>query len=200
MAISSNPVAVFHALALVFSNLPKINPPRAIYAILRADSGVALTIPTSWGEISHRYDTQVADYPIEQGAFALYNKVRRPSTIEVTMLKDGSDAARFAWLSAIRQQEADNRLQLYTIISPQGVYVGYTLTRVGYQTRQDRGANLLYLELQFTEVIEIASSDGLGANVLDPKSGPMADIGRLYSSTLGTAREAVAGSRRFFGG
>lgn len=200
MALSLNPVAVFNATALFAKALPKLNPPQAIYALLNADTAIPLTIPSQWIEVAPRYEAQVADYPIEQGGFAAYNKVRRPRTIDVVLGKTGSDLARFAWLAAIEQQEANNPLQLYTIITPQGVYADYTITRLSYQTRQDRGQNFLYLELQFSQVQQIQSAQDAAANPLDAKSGPVAQLGRVYSSVATTATTALATAKRYIGG
>ncbi|MGJ8488583.1 hypothetical protein ACSFB5_11865, partial [Glaesserella parasuis] len=94
MAITAS-VAALNALALVASNLPNINPPMPTYAIVRSDTLLPLTIPSSWGEFSPQYEVAMSDYPQEQGAFQLYNKVRRPRTVTVSMTKTGSDLARF---------------------------------------------------------------------------------------------------------
>lgn len=193
-------VAVLDALALVASSLPNINPPTPIYAIIGTDDLIPLTIPSSWGEFAYQYETQVSDYPIEQGAFGAYNKVHRPSIVNVQLIKTGSDLARFAWLQAIRQVEATDPTRLYTIISPQGVDIDYTLTSMRYETRQDRGSNILRLELQFSEVPQIASSDGTYTNVADPSASPVRELGRLFTTTVSTAQATVANARTFITG
>lgn len=193
-------VAVLNALALVASDIPSVNPPTPIYAVIASDTFIPLTIPSSWGEFSPRYETQVSDYPVEQGAFALYNKVRRPMTVRVTMIKTGSDLARFAWLAAIEQAEANNPLQLYTLVSPQGVFVDYTLTGLSYDTRRDKGSNLLYLELQFTQVQQIVSSTGQFTNPLEAISGPVQQLGQLFTSGATAAQNALSNARAYITG
>ena len=193
-------VAVLNALALVASEIPSLNPPTPIYAVIASDTFIPLTIPSSWGEFSPRYETQVSDYPVEQGAFALYNKVRRPMTVRVTMIKTGSDLARFAWLAAIEQAEANNPLQLYTLVSPQGVFVDYTLTGLSYDTRRDKGSNLLYLELQFTQVQQIVSSTGQFTNPLEAISGPVQQLGQLFTQSATAAQNALSNARAYITG
>jgi len=190
-------VAALNALAFVASQLPQVNPPVPIYAVVQSDTLIPLTIPTSWGEFSPRYEAQVSDYPVETGAFAVYNKVRRPTGVSVTMVKTGSDVARFAWLAAIQQLEAENPTQLYTLVSPQGVYVDYTLTGLSYETRQDRGTNILYLTLQFVQVQQIASSAGVYPNTAVAKSGPVQQLGQLYTNAATAAQTALANAKAF---
>lgn len=198
MPISST-VAILDTLAAAASLLPKVNPPVPIYAIVSSDNLLPLTIPDSWGEFAPRYESQVSDYPIENGAFAAYNKVRRPIGVSVTMVKTGSDVARFAWLTAIQQQEAQFPTALYTLVSPQGVYVDYTLQGYSYETRPDKGSNILYLTLQFVQVPQITSSAGAFSNVLEAKSTPISQIGNVFSNAASSAQTALINASSFIG-
>lgn len=193
-------VAAFNALAFIASNIPSLNPPTPIYAVVMSDSLIPLTIPSSWGEFAPRYETQISDYPVETGAFALYNKVRRPQTVTVSLTKTGSDLARFSWLAAIRQQEASNPLQLYTLISPQDVFVGYTLTGLSYETRADRGSNILRLLLTFTQVPQIDSIAGGFTNPLEAFAGPVRQLGQLFTSVANLSQTALANARAYITG
>lgn len=190
-------VAVLQTLAIVASQLPNVNPPVPLYAIVGSDTLIPLTVPSSWGDFQRQYETQVSDYPVETGAFALYNKVRRPITINVTLTKTGSDVARFAWLAAIEQQEAQKPLQLYTIISPQGVFSDYTLTGIAHETRPDRGSNILYLHLSFTQVQKVPASAGIYSNTAEPKSSPVSQLGQLYTTVSTAAQDALINAREF---
>lgn len=193
-------VAAFNALALVASSLPNVNPPIPIYAIVASDTLIPLTIPSSWGEFSPKFETALSDYPVEFGAFAIYNKVRRPTGVNVQLVKTGSDLARFAWLAAIQQQEANNPTQLYTLISPQGVFVDYTLAGLSYETRQDRGTNMLYLSLTFAEIPQIPSSTGAFDNTVAAKSGPVQQLGRLFTNTITAAQNVAANAFTYITG
>lgn len=174
-------VAALNALSLIASNLPQVNPPTPIYAIVASDTFIPLAIPDAWQEFSPRYETALSDYPQEQGAFQPYNKVARPQNITVTVIKTGSDIARLTWLLSIQQQEAQNPTQLYTLISPQGVYSDYVIGGMSYTTRQERGSNMLYLDLLFTQIPQIISTNGAFANTLAPKSTPVQQIGRVFT-------------------
>lgn len=194
MAVTAS-VAGLNALALVASSLPNINPPTPIYAIVQSDTFLPLTIPSSWGSFAPKYETAMSDYAQEQGAFQVYNKVARPQTVTVTLIKTGSDVARFAWLAAIRQMEAQFPTQLYTLISPQDVFIDYAIQRMSYETRKERGTNMLYLDIVFAQIPQIPSATP--SNTVAPKSGPVQQIGQLFTQALTTAQNALVAAGTF---
>ena len=193
-------IAALQALSFAASQLPTLNPPTPIYAIVASDTFLPLAIPSSWGEFSAKYETQLSDYPQEYGAFQPYNKVRRPTEVNVTMIKTGSDLARFAWLAAIQQFEALKPQQLFTIISPQLIATDYSLSGLAYETRPDRGSNILYLTLRFTEIPQIPSSTGTYTNAQEAKSGPLQQLGQLFTNAAGAAQTALANAKSFIMG
>jgi len=190
-------IAALQALSFAASQLPTLNPPTPIYAIVRSDTFLPLTIPSSWGDFSAKYETQLSDYPQEYGAYQPYNKVKRPVEVNVTLIKTGSDLARFAWLAAIQQQEANSPQQLYTLISPQLIATDYSLSGLAYETRPDKGSNILYLNLRFTEIPQIPSSLGTYTSVLEAKSGPLSQLGQLYTNTASAATSALVNAKSF---
>lgn len=197
MATSAS-VAALGALALVASNLPNLNPPTPIYAILQSDTFLPLCIPSSWGEFSVQEESAISDYPQEKGAFQPYNKVRRPKTVTVSLTKTGSDLARFAWLAMIEQQEAEFPTQLYTIISPEAIFVDYTIQRLAYNKRPDRGSNILHLDIVFMRVPQIGTS--ASGDTVAPKSGPVQQIGQVFTRAVAAAETALANAGTFITG
>lgn len=190
-------IAALQALSFAASQLPTLNPPTPVYAVVSSDTFLPLAVPSSWGEFAAKYETQLSDYPQEFGAYQPYNKVRRPIEVNVMLIKTGSDLARFAWLAAIQQQEANNPQQLYTLISPQLIATDYSLSGLSYETRNDRGSNILYLSLRFTEIPQIPSSLGTYTNVLEAKSGPVQQLGQLYTNAASAASSALINAKSF---
>lgn len=184
-------VAALNALSLVAAALPQFNPPTPIYSVVASDTFIPLTIPDSWGEFSYRYETALSDYPQEQGAFQPYNKIARPQAITTTLVKTGSDLARMTWLLAIQQQEAQNPTQLYTLISPQGIFSDYVISGMTFATRKDRGSNMLYLDVTFTQIPQILSTNGSFENTLAPKSSPVQQLGRVFTQAATSAQTAL---------
>lgn len=190
-------VAALNALSLIADALPQLNPPVPIYAIVRSDTFLPLTLPSSWGEFSYRYSTALSDYPQETGAFSVYNKVVRPAEISVELVKSGSDVTRALWLAAIQLQETANPEQLYTLISPQGVWTDYTIADLSFATRRDKGQNLLYLSIKFQEIPQIPAAAGSFLSVLEGKSSPVAYLGQLYTQASTAAQDALINVSNF---
>lgn len=191
--MSLAPVAVLNAVSLIAKFLPGLNPPRPIYAILNAETFVPLTIPASWGEIVERIaEYQTTDYPVEDGGFLIANKVRRPVMIDAVLIQTGSDLARAAWLEAIRQQLVSDPLARYNIITPEGIFQNLTIIGLSQQKRNDRGSNMLYLEIKFSEVPQIETPSLQGEDAVDPESTPTSDAGRVFPSNTPAADVTLA--------
>ena len=193
-------VAALNALSLIASALPRLNPPTPIYAIIQSDTFIPLTVPSSWGEFSERYETQMSDYPQERGAYQPYNKVKRPRTVTVTLVKEGSDLARFTWLQAIRQMESDVPTQLYTLISPQGIFPNFAIQGMSHETRPDRGSNILYLNIVFYEVPTISTTGSLFSDVADAVGTAVANVGTIFTNTISSAQAGLANAANFISG
>lgn len=193
-------VAALNALSLITSALPNLNPPTPLYAIIQSDTFIPLTIPSSWGEFSERYETQMSDYPQEQGAFQPYNKVKRPRLVTVTLVKTGSDLARFAWLEAIRQLERDVPTQLYTLISPQGIYQNFAIQGMTHETRPDRGSNILYLNITFYEVPPVSTGGNVFTDVAEAAAQAVDNIGTLFTNVASSAQTSLANAASFITG
>jgi len=68
---------------------------------------------------------------------------------------------------------------------------------LSYETRPDRGSNILYLTLQFTQVQKIQASAGLYTNTAQPKSSPVAQLGQLYTTVSSAAQDALINAKSF---
>lgn len=190
-------VTGLNILSAISAGLPRLSPPRPVYAIVDSESFEPLTVPDSWGEFTPRFESTASDYPQEFGAFAVYNKVRRPVGVTVTLIKTGSDTARFTWFAAIQQAEQQDPTRLYTLISPQAVYPDFTLLNMSYETRPDRGSNMLILTMQFMQVPQIPSSEDTYTDPQEAKSEPVDDVGQVYTEDASTAQTALIDAHDF---
>jgi hypothetical protein len=93
---------------------------------------------------------RVSDYPVEQGTFSSYNKVRGPFVGTVTMAKGGSTSERQSFLEAAHAIEAS--LTPYYLQVPEGSYGPLTIDRVSYERRASNGATLILAHLHFTKI------------------------------------------------
>lgn len=130
-------------------------------------TGAALYTPTSRGtlsvfSISFMRSMNISDFPIEanssgQGAaFASFNKVWQPANPFVTFALSGSEFDLSAFLAALDAATAST--ELYTVITPDANYVGYSIESYSYQRTAQRGATMLMVEVSLKEILQITPS------------------------------------------
>lgn len=140
--------------------------------------------------------SKVSNYPVENGAFASYNKVANPYDAKITMTCGGSDDARAAFINAL--DSAADSIDLYTILTPEKSYLSANIERVDYARSASKGAGIIIADLYLIEVRQTATaafSKPQSVSAVDPKSQgqlPSDPIGNVQSSLLSGAANALA--------
>lgn len=112
--------------------------------------------PDSVLDFGYRNEYRVSDFPVQQGAFATYNKVANPFEIAVRMSKGKDLAARSNFLRQIDLAIAT--LDLYTIVTPENTYLNCNLLRYEVTRRGSQGAFFLTdVDLFFRQIQQVAS-------------------------------------------
>jgi hypothetical protein len=93
---------------------------------------------------------RTADFPVEGGRFASYNKVEMPANPIVVLAYGGSPNDRYEFLNQI--QMAADGLDGYDIVTPEITYLNYSIDRYDYPRQNDRGATLLVVRLFLKEI------------------------------------------------
>ena len=107
---------------------------------------------STWG-VDYSRETRISDFPIEQGQFANYNKVQMPANPTVTLILDGSENDRTAFLEAI--EDACISTDLYNVVTPEIIYANYNVERYTYSRRAQRGATLLIVDISLKEIRQV---------------------------------------------
>jgi hypothetical protein len=81
--------------------------------------------------VDFRQDFTISNYPIEQGAFASYNKVQHPFEVKVGFSTGGSDADRQVFLASIAAIISDTNL--YDFVTPEAIYSNVNITHQDYR-------------------------------------------------------------------
>ena len=123
--------------------------------------GKQILIPDNIESIEYKQDWRVADHPMEQGAFASYNKVATPYDARVRMTKGGSDAQRQLFLDKLASIAGG--LDLYTIIMPEQWYTNANIVRYDYRRTAANGVGLVSVEIWLQE-IRIAAKAALSSS------------------------------------
>jgi hypothetical protein len=101
-------------------------------------------------------EAKVSDFPIELGSFAAYNKVQNPANPMVTLILDGTENDRTTFLTAMESAVAST--DLYSVVTPEVVYVNYSIERFSYSRKASKGATLLYVEVSLKEIRQITAA------------------------------------------
>src|SRR6185312_12186285 len=130
-----------------------------------------LSAPTEWGifqngksvlisdsvvSVDYRKEWHISDYPIEQGNFESYNKVRMPYDARITFSKGGTDSDRNEFLTTIESISAS--LELYDVVTPEFTYVNANISHFDYQHTSINGVGLLAVTIWLQEIRATAAS------------------------------------------
>jgi hypothetical protein len=136
-------------------------------------AGGPLIIGDSVVSLDFRKEWRIADYPIEQGAFASYNKVETPFDIRVTFASSGQQtllasilsggalgslitgtdpvaANRKAFLGTMAKAAAS--LDLVDVHTPEASYKGCNIIHYDYRREARKGAAMITVDVWLQEV------------------------------------------------
>jgi len=114
------------------------------------EEGVPLLLGDNVSAVDYKAESRLADYPIEKGGFASYNKVQTPYDARATFTVGGSDAKRTAFLTTL-----DKLLKGLTIVSLVTSDVTYSRANVvhyDYRRTSKGGVTLLSVDVWLMEV------------------------------------------------
>lgn len=120
-----------------------------VWGIYTEDGELAVTADSVIA-FDFRKSRRVADFPIEEGGFASYNKVTTPFEPRITFVQGGSDEARSNLLSQL--DELIDSLELYTVVTPEVTYDRVNVVDYNYVRSGTQGVELLRVEVQLQEI------------------------------------------------
>lgn len=106
-----------------------------------ADSVLSFDYGQSWN---------VANYPLERGAFESYDKVQTPFSVKMRFASGGSEFDRQALLVSVEQ--AANSLNLYDAVTPERVYRSVNVNHYDYKRYSNNGVGLLVVDVWCIQV------------------------------------------------
>jgi hypothetical protein len=153
--VSNVGTAVAGAIAVVekFGSLSNFLAPR--WGVYDASLN-PVAIADSFLGVDYRNDSRISDYPVEQGAFASYNKVATPYEARVRLSCGKDEASRTAFLAAI--DVAAKSTNLYSVVTPEATYLSANITNYDYRREVHNGAGLIVVELSLREIRQIAKA------------------------------------------
>lgn len=150
---AATPVVTLIASEAISSLLWQASQSPPAWGVFDANGNQVLE-PDSVLEFSNRQEYEISDFPVQAGSFASYNKVIRPFQVQLRFSKGGTQDDRAGFLQALDALAAS--LDLYTITTPERVYLNVNLERYEVIRRGAKGAYFLTeVDAYFTQIIEV---------------------------------------------
>ena len=138
---------------------------------------------------------KVVSTPIEQGSFASYNKVASPTGIRATLAVEGE----LGDLQSVvdRLFELKDGTELVNFVTPVREFQKYTLEKFSYQQAAEKGVNVLYVEINLSEIKEVEPqyTDAKAPAPITPKGAK----NPANASTVDKGKQQVRESKAFIG-
>jgi hypothetical protein len=131
-------------------------------------AGSPVAIADSVLGFDYRNGSKVSDYPVEQGAFASYNKVADPYEVRIRMVRAGSERERTDFIFALEAAAAS--LDTFEVRTPEISYLNANIDGFDYRRETTNGAGVIIAEIHLREIREVAA-----AAFSSPKSPSAAD-------------------------
>lgn len=143
--------------------------------------------PDSVLDFGYRNEYRVSDFPVQQGAFASYNKVATPYEIVVRLSKSSDLEGRANFLTQL--DNALRTLDLYYVLTPERGYQNVNLLRYEVTRRGSGGAYFLTeVDVFFREIRQVAaqysSTSAATQNAQQPSAVPPVNQGIVQPATV----------------
>jgi hypothetical protein len=154
-------------------------------------NNVAVALADSVRTLDFDSESRVSDYPQEQGAFESYNKVQLPYASTVSLTCGGDASRRAAFLVAL--QAAKDSTNLYSIVTPEIVYLNANIVGLRYRRTTTDGATLLTVDLHLEEIRVTATAAFANTNTQNPASADAFSMGQVQGQTPSAAMSSLFG-------
>lgn len=148
------PPAVQSVLGLAEGKLWQAIKGHPNWGIFYTGTTTPVAYPDSMLDMNYRNESKVSSFPVQDGAFANYNKVANPYNIKVRLVKGGSEQQRATFLSAL--ESIANSLNLVDVTTPERTYINANITGLDYRRSTENGANILIVELSLIEIRQVS--------------------------------------------
>lgn len=114
-------------------------------------------------------ESNVSDYPVEDGTFTTYNKVLMPNMFALRMTRDGSQAQRTAFLNWLNTNLGN--FELFDVLCPERTYRNVTLKSYRISRTSAAGAAMVTADCIFQEIRQIPAAYTT-AGIPEPENQP----------------------------
>lgn len=147
-------------------------------------SGVPVVIADNVVSVDFKRDWNLADFPIEQGAFESYDKVQVPFDARVRFSAGGAAEDREALLISVQRVAAS--LDLFDVVTPEITYTNVNVVHYDYRRQARGGLGLLVVDVWCQEVRVTATATF--SNTQAPASASAVNDGTVQTTAAASAQ------------
>lgn len=157
-------------------------------------NGKSIMTPDNFIAFEIVRESKIPTYPVEQGSFSSYNKVRTPSQYKLTVSCGGrGKMSKENFLKVINDMmigsNADKSPITVSIVTPEFIYENCCLVHTDSRREARNGATLLIYQLWFQEVIVVTQP---AAPTAQPSGSPKESNGQVSPVTPTSAQASSA--------
>lgn len=152
---------------------------------IHADSVVSFDYNQNWN---------VANYPLEQGAFESYDKVQTPFAVKMRFASGGSQFNRQVLLTSV--ERVANSLDLFDAVTPERVYRNVNINHYDYKRYSNNGVGLLVVDVWCIQVRVEAQTQF--TNTKSPSAAATTQGGTVQAVPATEGQLSMVGNGGFF--
>ncbi len=150
----------------------------------------AAVLPSPVASFTYKAEWTIADYPIEKGTFASYDKVTIPFDARFRILVSGSESMRAAMLNAV-DQVASDQTNIYDAVTPEKTYSSVSVAHYDYTRTAKNGVSLLQIDIWCFNVRSPMQSSL--ASTAAPSGADAVNDGTVNANTYPSTFSTIAG-------
>lgn len=129
--------------------------------------------------VEYRQDWTLSDYPVEEGAFATYDKVQVPFNIRMLVSGGRQFSNRQRFLLSI--PPVATSLELFDVVTPEVTYLDCNVVHYDYGRRADEGLGLIKVAIWLMQVRLVPNVTPGNASTKQPAGAPIIVGGQVQS-------------------
>jgi hypothetical protein len=183
----------FESAAAGASPLPQSQSQAPQWGVFDVNNNPAITAYDSMITFEYQTEMRMLSYPIEDGAFETYDKVKVPDHITIRFSCGQTQDMRSQLIAEL--QELRDNFDLYSVVTPTITFVSMSMS--GFRYRHDlASSNMIVVDCIFEQVVATASATytTVGAldasNVTSPTSADPVSGGSVGLQVPGTSQWA----------
>ena len=162
-------------------------------------SGKAIAEADTALSMDYNKENKVADFPIERGSFANYNKTVAPFELTVVLCKGGTTSELNAFISALEQWS--DSTDCCDVITSSTIYLDANLVRLSYTREAASGVGMITATLGLQQIRQVDAQYTTVAlplnHVKSPDAASNVDQGRQQGRPVSSPSLLAKGAKGF---